>query len=309
MVLQRIFLSVFITVTLALLAFSQDSPDKQWKLLEPRGENFSVEMPANNFSTNNSLDGSQRRFYSATNGTFFAIFSDKLGKEGDCLRALEFVHLYQQNGTRAIFGSVEGERFTFEDSDGFKHQVLSFSTKERMYVFQAISQLDNSASVHRFFGSLNFNNVPTAERETSESSIKPALPDVSYPATTKKAAVVGNGSGFGSGNGNGAAGSSSGSVTSGPVIAATTSPLNILYKPRAAYTDLAGLYGIQGSVVLKVTLLASGEVGSISVITKLPFGLTQNAIQAARSIKFEPKKINGVPVSVTKTIEYNFYIY
>jgi TonB family protein len=92
-------------------------------------------------------------------------------------------------------------------------------------------------------------------------------------------------------------------------VVAVTTPLNILSKPRAAYTDMAGLYWIEGSVLLKVTLLSNGQIGSITVLKKLPFGLTQNAIKAARSVQFEPKKVNGVPVSVTKTIEYNFNIY
>jgi hypothetical protein len=37
--------------------------------------------------------------------------------------------------------------------------------------------------------------------------------------------------------------------------------------------------------------------------------LTEKAIAAAHEIRFEPKKVNGIPQSVTKTIEYNFNIY
>jgi TonB family protein len=60
---------------------------------------------------------------------------------------------------------------------------------------------------------------------------------------------------------------------------------------------------------LKVTLLASGQVGSITPVTRLPHGLTEQAIAAARMLRFEPAKINGVPVAKTITIDYSFTIY
>jgi hypothetical protein len=54
---------------------------------------------------------------------------------------------------------------------------------------------------------------------------------------------------------------------------------------------------------LKVTFLASGQIGSISTIKGLPNGLTEKAIAAARSIKFETGK------TITRSVEYSFTIY
>ena len=88
-----------------------------------------------------------------------------------------------------------------------------------------------------------------------------------------------------------------------------TQAVKIITKPRANYTDAARLNMVQGKVVLKVTFLASGGIGSISVVSGLSSGLTEQAVAAARAIKFEPAKVNGVAVSVTKTIEYNFAIF
>ncbi len=88
-----------------------------------------------------------------------------------------------------------------------------------------------------------------------------------------------------------------------------TQALKILTKPRAIYTDLARQNVVQGKVILRVTFLASGAIGGISVVSGLPSGLTEQAIAAARSIKFEPAKVNGVAVSITKTIEYSFAIF
>jgi len=88
-----------------------------------------------------------------------------------------------------------------------------------------------------------------------------------------------------------------------------TVAVKILSQPRASYTDAARQAGIQGKVVLRVTFQADGSVGAISAVSGLSNGLTERAIAAARSIRFEPAKRNGVPYSVTRTIEYSFTIY
>lgn len=88
-----------------------------------------------------------------------------------------------------------------------------------------------------------------------------------------------------------------------------TNPLNILYRPKATYTDEARANEAEGAVRLKITLLASGNVGAVTVIKGLPYGLTERAIAAARQIRFQPATVNGVPVSRTVTYEYTFTIY
>jgi TonB family protein len=62
-------------------------------------------------------------------------------------------------------------------------------------------------------------------------------------------------------------------------------------------------------VVLRVTFLDSGEIGRISVISGLGNGLTEQAVEAAKKIKFEPATKDGKSVSVTKPVEYLFTIY
>ena len=123
----------------------------------------------------------------------------------------------------------------------------------------------------------------------------------------------GSGSGYGSGNGDGDGdGSGSGPGGGGPpptTRSSVTQPLQILSKPKATYTDAARTNNVQGSVRLKITLLASGAVGSITPVTRLPHGLTEQAIAAARQIRFKPKMINGVAQSVVVTFDYGFNIY
>lgn len=123
---------------------------------------------------------------------------------------------------------------------------------------------------------------------------------------------AGNGSGSGYGNGNGTGnGDGTGGGTGGapPEIVKVTTPLKIISKPRAQYTDEARAQNVQGVVRLKITLLANGSVGSITPVNRLGYGLTEQAIAAARQIRFEPKKVNGVPQPSIVTFEYNFSIY
>lgn len=62
-------------------------------------------------------------------------------------------------------------------------------------------------------------------------------------------------------------------------------------------------------VVLRVVFSANGEIGAISVISGLPEGLTEEAIAAAKKIKFEPAMKRGKAVTVTRKVEYTFTIY
>lgn len=66
---------------------------------------------------------------------------------------------------------------------------------------------------------------------------------------------------------------------------------------------------VEGIVRLRVTFLASGEIGEIKVVSGLSKYLNEQAIAAARKIKFEPAKKNGVPYTITKNVEYNFKLY
>ena len=133
----------------------------------------------------------------------------------------------------------------------------------------------------------------------------------------------GTGSGFGSGDGDGDGdGSGPGDGSNGgnrpPKNAAAPPPppprgvtvaLKILSKPKAPFTDTARTQAIQGVVRLRVTFLSTGQIGSISPISGLSGGLTDSAIAAARNIKFEPAKKNGVPYTITKQVEYSFTLY
>jgi len=89
----------------------------------------------------------------------------------------------------------------------------------------------------------------------------------------------------------------------------TLLPMQILRKPIATYTQMASERCVKGKVILKITFLSNGTVGNIKVIKGLPAGLSQQAILAARLIKFIPARKNGLEITTRRRLEYNFSIY
>ncbi len=131
-------------------------------------------------------------------------------------------------------------------------------------------------------------------------------------AQGEKPKTSGNGNGGGRGSGDGASKTEDTQIppkVKQVITAKTNLPLKITSKPRAIYTDQARQNQVQGTVVLRVTFKKDGSIGNIKIVKGLPDGLTQNTIEAAKKIRFEPAIKKGKPFSVTKNIEYTFTIY
>jgi TonB family protein len=88
-----------------------------------------------------------------------------------------------------------------------------------------------------------------------------------------------------------------------------TQKYQILSKPEAQFTEEARKNQTTGTIRLRAVLSASGQVTGITPVNRLPYGLTENAIAAARQIRFVPAKKDGHPVSVYVTLEYNMNMY
>ena len=83
----------------------------------------------------------------------------------------------------------------------------------------------------------------------------------------------------------------------------------ILYKERAKYTEEARSNKVAGTVVLSVIFSKQGKLLVFGVVRGLPYGLTENAIEAARKIRFTPALKDGQPVSVKGSLEFTFTLY
>ena len=65
--------------------------------------------------------------------------------------------------------------------------------------------------------------------------------------------------------------------------------------------------GVTGIVVLRVVLCRSGGVTDIEPIQRLPYGITETAIDAAKQARFVPAEKEGQTVSQRARFEYRFY--
>ena len=105
-------------------------------------------------------------------------------------------------------------------------------------------------------------------------------------------------------------GDTQGNTTSnGSAAIQPDSDMTMLLKPPARYTEAARGANVEGSVLLRVALLANGSVGDVAVLKGLPYGLSEQAIAAVRRSAFLPKRIHGVAVPVARKFEYKFSIF
>ena len=133
----------------------------------------------------------------------------------------------------------------------------------------------------------------------------------------------GNGNGYGRGNngntgdgdrrigyGGGGGTGGGGLGLDGPVpLTEVDQKVRLLLKPEPRYTEEARRNDVTGTVVLRVVFSHTGQITNIRALQPLPFGLTEQAIVAARGIKFMPATKGGRPVSVYMQLEYNFNLY
>ncbi len=80
----------------------------------------------------------------------------------------------------------------------------------------------------------------------------------------------------------------------------------IVSIPEPLFSEEARANYVSGRVVVNGVLCRTGQVTDIQVVRSLPYGMTGNALQAARRIKFVPAAKDGENVSQYFQIEYGF---
>jgi TonB family protein len=88
-----------------------------------------------------------------------------------------------------------------------------------------------------------------------------------------------------------------------------TAKARVKKKPDPKYTRDARKHAVEGTVILRCIFSSTGEVKNIHVISGLPDGLTESAVEAAKKIKFIPAMKDGHPVSMWIELQYNFHLY
>lgn len=119
-------------------------------------------------------------------------------------------------------------------------------------------------------------------------------------------AGTGHGTGIGPGNGSGVGTGESVDYNGVFSVGSVTVRPQILGRPTPGYTDEARRNQIEGSVKVSVLLKADGAVSDIKVARGLGYGLDENAIEAARQLRFVPAQKDGHAVSVRLFLEFKF---
>jgi len=86
----------------------------------------------------------------------------------------------------------------------------------------------------------------------------------------------------------------------------TSTPVQILFKPKPVYTDEARQLKVEGQVWLEVQFRASGQIDIVRVVRGLDHGLNEAAEQAVMKIKFRPATRGGAPVDTKATVNITF---
>ena len=86
-------------------------------------------------------------------------------------------------------------------------------------------------------------------------------------------------------------------------------PLKVLTKHRASYTDRARQANVSGTISLAVLFGADGKIQRVLPIKRLGYGLDEQAISAVYKMEFEPQKKDGKPVSTVRLVSFTFNIY
>lgn len=77
-------------------------------------------------------------------------------------------------------------------------------------------------------------------------------------------------------------------------------------KLQPPYPEEARKAKYQGKVVLRLMIDAAGTVEAVEAIEGQPYGLTEAAVEAARSWRFRPALLRGEPVAVVYVVTVNF---
>lgn len=157
-----------------------------------------------------------------------------------------------------------------------------YVTKSRVYVLLAMNSIGATWQQEPFFQSF---------------VVAPDVPEKFPSAATSE---------------NGMALSSPNDITGEEKIFRTSevsSRARVISKPEPSYTESARKFSITGTVVVRAIFSRNGEVTNLRIIRKLPHGLTQQAANAARAIRFTPAVKDGQSVSMWIQLEYNFNLY
>jgi TonB family protein len=264
------------------------SPAKQaglstWKRYKVEGERFSVSLPTvPAMTTYRTLIREQRKTRRQRNigvyadGTVYSIFtSENVGQSlNDFIRErIRYKRWDNASETSVVVGDFQGRQYSNVDKT-LRDTAQFFSADERYYEFSATGYYDEDAVKH-FFSSIVFSrNADGIEVQDGAG--------VPFDNPTCQENLMGS---------------------------KVDGKARLVMKPEPRYTEGAREKQVVGSVVLKVVFSCNGSVSDIRIVDGLPHGLTEQAIAAAKKIKYVPAVKGGKFASMWMQLVYNFNLY
>ncbi|MCD9188484.1 MAG: energy transducer TonB [Pyrinomonadaceae bacterium] len=289
--MKRSSLLFFIWIFLFSLSNFAQTESADWQIFQPPTDEYSIELPVTATLIFADKQENNYRFSAKFDGRFFFIFSENIKAKSPDKTLQKFIDYINTKPVESQMNGLKVEKYSFKSPDGYFHNLWLVNTKNKIYAFHSASEIEKDEVVERVLKSISFDGKA---RKIKRVESRPA--ETEQDAGTSNDNAVSN-SGTGSGRG------------IPPKLPANESTLRILSKPRAKYTDFARFFDTQGTVRLRVTFLSTGEIGAVEVVKKLPFGLTAQAVEAARLMRFEPYKRDDKPINTAKLVEYIFTIY
>jgi TonB family protein len=264
--------------------------ESTWRRVTGKGEEFSVLMPAGpsgyfNLVTDRSGKRRIERIYSSySNGSVYLVVSYDGGSVKDTLESFKAHHLYQGEITfegDIILDGYQGKQYKLKLGEVTGTMQIHV-TKKHGYAVAIIQAIDDPPLTQYFLSSFSIVGKDTGlQRDPTQSP--PVNHASNIPQTDQTEAAL-----------------SGKNVTRKAIVVS---------KPEPVYSDEARQAGITGTVVIRAVLSSSGEVTNMKVVRGLPRGLTENAMEAARHLKFIPAVKAGRFVSFYVQLEYNFGLY
>lgn len=309
--------SLILIFVLAFSLFGQvdPNPEVKWSILEPGGDAFSVETPSAMTVNRMKIDSKRTTLLYAGEHErrYFFVAVDFPGSEGFFSVVERFIEEYANAEPGPIVEGATSE-YQFKGLDNFYHHIIQTKTSAKIYTFHALSPKENDPMVARFVHSAKIAGKellppPELAAQLRQEAEVPNVDNRSKNSSSANAAEPNSaGSGAGSGSTQTATGTNAANESSNNK-ANENRNLRVRTKPRPEYTRFARAYLLSGTVVIRATFMLNGTVGNVEVVRGLPFGLSDEAIKAAKAMKFDPAIRRGNPATVIRTIEYAFTIY
>lgn len=268
------------------------TPPTVWRRFIAQDEEFSILMPGEptlfftSITTAPGRSTNERIYSSYANGSVYLVVSYDASSLAGTLENYKAHHLYRDNEVtqKAVrVGAHEGREYQLKFGDTTEI-VRIFSTKKHGYALATIQTREDRGLSEFFLSSLIFTDDGSNPAGNSNVTTPPTdreFFDQPQVDTSQK-------------------------LLTGKEV---TQKARVVSKPEPWYTKEARQSGVTGTVILRVVLSGSGEVTNIHVVDGLPKGLTEQAIEAAKHLKFMPAILNGKFVSCWVELQYNFNLY